>query len=183
MESKLQGCLIITAISIILSVFLTTCFNASRYIDINKTFNPRFKATKNGITFGCNIINLVQEIEYYKNTSVDVRLSSNPYWLYFYIKSDKIKNVKVKELSFECDGTEYICKKYCLSERVKNNRFNFRVNKIALPYINNKILTINFKLQLTSKDGKVIEKDFKAKFKPTFKTESNFKFIELIMSC
>ncbi len=182
MFAKKKGCLLLTVISIALTMILTKSCNKSRYISIAKTFSPMFKKVENDITYGCNIINLVHDIEYYKNTPIEVGLSSNPYGLYFFVESNKIKDVEIKELSFECDGVVYLCKMYKLSKKISNKKFRFTVEKIALPHIKNKELTINYKMKITFKDGKIIDKEIKAIFISSYKIESGFKFVKMMMS-
>ncbi len=186
MNTKVKGCLIITIISIILTLCLKSCYLNSKYIDINKEFTPIFKKTENDITYFGNIINLVDDIEYYKNTPIDIRLSSAPYCLYFYIESTEIEDIKLEELFIGCDEIIYSINLDLNSKKIiksrNNNEISFEIEKIALPHIKGKKLNINYKVKITLKNGKIINKEIKMVFEPTYKVESGFKFIEGLMS-
>ncbi|UDQ98794.1 hypothetical protein AAEX28_01590 [Lentisphaerota bacterium WC36G] len=186
MKTFMKHFLISFAITIILVLCLQSCYHNSKYIDINKEFGATFKKTENGISYFGNIINRVHEIEYYKNTPIEIRLSSAPYRLCFYIESDKIKDVKLEELFIECDGISYFIdldfeSKY-FEKRVKDKRISFDFSKIILPHIKGKKLNINYKVKIILKNGEIINKEVKMDFEPTYKIESGFKFIEMMMS-
>ena len=185
MKTFMKNFLISLAIAIILTLCLKSCYLNSKYIDINKEFTSA-KKTENGITYFNNIINLVHEIEYYKNTPIEIRLSSAPYCLYFYIKSDKIKDAKLEGLFIECDGLIYTINLDLNSEKLiktkDGNEISFEIEKIALPHIKGKKLNINYKVKIFLKSGEIINKEIKMRFEPTCKIESGFKFFEMMMS-
>ena len=172
--------MLIFATFFVVNIIAFKLYSSLKYISIDKIFSPLvFKGKKSNLQYKCRI-DLNSRRKWYDQSSVSVITGSGPYELFLALSSEKIVDVEIKTLIFQCDNISYTCNNVKFKKKFNSSKkvFYFTVDKIFIPFVENKKLKVTYNLRLKDSNGNIKNETISSFFTPKINIETGFKFIE-----
>ncbi|UDQ98793.1 hypothetical protein AAEX28_01585 [Lentisphaerota bacterium WC36G] len=168
------------AVTLVLNIIALKFYLSLKYISIDKVFSPLvFKGEKSDLQYKCRI-DLNSKRKWYDQASISVITGSEPYELFLALSSKKVVDVEVKNITFACDNVSYTCKNLKFKKKFNSSlqTFYFTIDKIFIPFVENKKLKVTYNLSIKDSNGNTKNETISAFFTPIINIETGFKFVE-----